>query len=249
MPETQEQRAMAAVLDAGPGAVVSHQSAAALWGLAGFNLEKLEVSRPREGGNRPTTLAELHHPRSLPLHHCTRRHQLPVTTLVRTVFDLAGSEYPARAEGALHSALRAGLRWATVREHLDEVAGKGRPGIRLMRELLAAHGDRPVLGSGLEARFLRVLRDVGLPEPRRQVDVGADSWIGRVDFLYEDVRLVIEVNGGWAHTSSMDVERDHHRTARLVAAGYTVLPVPEQLIRERPAEVGRLVREARRRAA
>jgi len=47
----------------------------------------------------------------------------------------------------------------------------------------------------------------------------------------------------------MDVERDQHRTARLVAAGYTVLPVPEHLIASAPCEVIRLVREARRRSS
>ncbi len=116
-------------------------------------------------------------------------------------------------------------------------------------DLGALHGDRSALGSGLEARFLRVLREAGLPEPRRQVDLGAECWLGRVDFLYDDVRLVVEVNGTWAHTTSMDVERDQHRTARLVAAGYSVLPLPQQLIRDGPEEVVRLVREARRRAA
>ena len=141
------------------------------------------------------------------------------------------------------------MGWATPTKHLQEVASKGRPGIELMRELIAAHSDQPVLGSGLEARFVRIIKRADLPEPRRQVDVGAERWIGRVDFLYDDVRLVIEVNGSWAHTTSIDVERDQRRMAGLVSAGYAVLPLPEHLIRERPEEVVRLVREARRRAA
>ncbi len=170
--------------------MLSHQSAAALWGLPGFDLKELEVSRPREGPNRPTTVAKVHHPRYLPPHHCTVRCCIPVTTLVRTVFDLAATEHPARAERAIHSALRDGMRWAGAREHLQEVASKGRPGIELMRELIAAHSDQPALGSALEARFLRMIKGAGLPEPRRQVDVGAERWIGRVDFLYDDVRLV-----------------------------------------------------------
>lgn len=249
MPETDQQQAMAAVLDAGEGAVLSHRSAAALWELPGFGLEELEVSRPRAGPNRATTLAKLHHPRLLPPRHCTVRHRLPVTTLVRTVFDLAGSEYPARAENALHSALRAGLGWHTVEDHLRRVAQKGRPGIELMRELVEQHGGKPVLGSGLEARFLRILRSAGLPEPRRQVDLGGQSWAGRVDFLYDDVRLVIEVNGDWHHSRVGDVRRDQERAARLAAAGYRVLPLHEQLVRKDPDEVARLVRCPRRQAA
>lgn len=101
----------------------------------------------------------------------------------------------------------------------------------------------------MEARFLRILKEAGLPEPRRQVDVGDYRWVGRVDFLYEDLNIVLEVNGAWHHSGTLEVQRDHHRTAKLVAAGYVVLPVPEHLIMTAPREVGRLVREARRRAA
>lgn len=100
--------------------------------------------------------------------------------------------------------------------------------------MIADHRGKPALESGLEARFLRILRAAGLPEPRRQVDVGDYRWVGRVDFLYEDVRLAVEVNGAWHHSGALEVQRDQHRTARLVAAGYTVLPVPEHLILSAP---------------
>ncbi len=249
MPEDGEQRAMSAILDSGSGAVLSHRPAAALWGLPGFDMAELQVSRRRAGANRGTTLARLHHPCHLPAHHCTVRSGLPVTSLVRTVFDLAGSEYPGRAERALHAALRAGLRWSTIEAHMGELARRGRPGIQVMRALLTRHGGKPALGSGLEARFLRILLDAALPQPRRQVDLGGLAWVGRVDFLYDDLRLVMEVNGAWSHSTSMDAERDQHRTAQLVAAGYTVLPVPEYLVLSAPEEVVRLVRAARRRAA
>ena len=218
MPETDEQRAMAAVLDAGCGAVASNESAAALWGLPGFDLGSLELSRPRSGPNRPTVLAEVHHPLLLPADQCTVRKRIPVTTLACTVFDLAGSVHAARAERALHAALRLGLSWPTVLAHLAELGEHGRPGIALMRRLVADHVHKPALGSGLEARVLRLLKRAGLPEPRRQVDLGGRAWAGRVDFLYDDVRLVVEVNGNWHHASVLDVERDQRRTAALVAA-------------------------------
>jgi very-short-patch-repair endonuclease len=249
MPESDEQRAVAAVLDAGEGSVLSHRSAAALWGLPGFDLRDLEVSRPRTGANRTTTLAKLHHPRFLPAHHCTEARGIPVTTLVRTIFDLAGSEHPGRAERAFHAALKRGLSWPTIEGHLSEVAERGRVGIALMRELVEDNREKPALDSGLEARFLSILRRAGLPEPRRQVDVGDAQWVGRVDFLYEELHLVLEVNGAWHHSGALEVQRDQHRTARLVAAGFTVLPIPEHLILSAPYEVVRLVREARGRAA
>lgn len=133
MPKTDEQRAMTAVLDAGEGAVISHGSAAALWALPGFDLSKFHVSRPRTGPNRATTLAKLHSPRLLPPHHCTSIRLVPVTTLVRTIFDLAGSEHAGRAERALHAALKRGLSWDVIEGHLGEVAERGRTGVTVMR--------------------------------------------------------------------------------------------------------------------
>ncbi len=97
--------------------------------------------------------------------------------------------------------------------------------------------------------MLRLLAAAGLPEPKRQVDLDDRRWLGRVDFLYEDQRLVIEVDGGWWHEGPLEVRHDKLRTAGLVAAGFRVLPVTEDLVKRRPDEVVRLVRDALRRAA
>lgn len=245
----EDQRVMAAVLDAGPGAVASHTTAAALWGLPGFDGATVEVSRGRAGSDRPSSLARVHHPRLLPAAHCAVLRAVPVTTLVRTVFDVAGQVHEARAERALQAALRRGLSWSVVERHLAETAEHGRDGIAVLRVLLDRHRGKPVLGSGLEARFLRLVRAAGLPEPARQVDVGAQGWVARVDFLYHDARLVIEIDGNWSHTSPLDIARDKRRTAGLVAAGYAVLPISEELLRADPQGVVRLVREARGAAA
>ena len=245
-PPTVEQRALAAVLDAGGGAVVSHASAAALWRLPGFDLRTIELSRPRTGTDRATSLATLHHPRLLPDAHRTRRSGVPTTTLARTVVDLGRTEHADRVELALHAAVRLGLRWADAEAIVVELQRRGREGVPVARSLVAAHRDRRPLGSGLEARVLRLLASAGLPEPRRQVDVGAGDWVGRVDFLYDDVRLVIEVDGCWHHEGVLGVRRDKRRTAALAAAGFRVLPLSEDLIRTRPDVVVELVGDARR---
>lgn len=243
-PVTDVGRAMAAVLDAGSGAVLSHSSAAALWGLPGFDCLPLHVSRPRSTRGRGPSLARLHHPTVLPTDHCTVHDGVPVTTLARTVCDLAGCERSARLERVLHAALRTGLSWKALEQAVADLAGPGRPGSGVVRELLARHRGRPVLGSGLEARFLDALRAAGLPEPRRQVDVGGDTWVGRVDFLYDDPRLVVEIDGSWCHDGVLDAQRDRRRNAALVAAGFSVLPLAEDLVLHR-AEAARLVRHAR----
>ena len=249
MPRTAEQRAMAATLDAGPGAVLSHTSAAALWRLRGFDLDCLQVSRSRLGTDRPTALATVHTPMLLPEHHRTLHRDIPVTTLARTVVDLATTEHPNRVEVALHAALRVGLRWKDLETTAADLDGRGRAGVAVVRSLIERHHGRRPLGSGLEARVLRLLLAAGLPEPRRQVDLGGHDWEACVDFLYEDARLVVEIDGGWCHETPADVRRDKRRTAALAAAGFRVLPISEDLIRRSPDEVVRLVREARRRAA
>ncbi|HET7489852.1 MAG TPA: DUF559 domain-containing protein [Acidimicrobiales bacterium] len=242
-PVTDRQRAMAAVLDAGAGALLSHASAAALWGLAGFDLGRLEVTRARRGPNRSTSLARLHHPIRLPAHHATERDGIPVTTLARTVADLAATEHVLRVERAAHAAVRMGLTWAALAAVHDELPAH-RPGIRAMRALLAANAGLAPLGSGLEGTVLRLLADAGLPAPRRQVDLGGDDWIGRVDFYFGEARLVLEVDGQWCHAAPPDVLHDGRRTAALEEAGFRVLRVPEAMVRDTPGEVARLVRRA-----
>ena len=246
---TDRQRAMAAVLDAGAGAAVSHATAAALWDLPGFGIGRIELSRSRHGSRRATTLARVHHPRSLPDRHVTTRSGIPVTTLARTVVDLGATEHPARVELALHAAIRLGMTWSAVETVVEELAERGRTGVPVARALVGHDRQGPPLGSGLEGTVRRLLVDAGLPEPRRQVDLGAGEWVGQVDFFYEDVGLVIEVDGGWNHEGALDVRRDKRRTAALVAAGFRVLPLSEDLIRSSPHEVVRLVKEARRRPA
>lgn len=172
-----------------------------------------------------------------------------MTTLARTVVDLGATEHPARVELALHAAIRRGMTWEEVEAVVEELEARGRTGLPVARSLVLRHQGRPPLGSGLEGTALRMLLEAGLAEPRRQVDVGGEEWIGRVDFLYDDVRLVIEVDGSWHHDGALAVRRDKIRDAALVAAGFRVLRLPEVLIRTSPDEVVRLVRDARRKAA
>lgn len=132
---------------------------------------------------------------------------------------------------------------------LPELAERGRNGITVMRELL---GDRPAgyiaPASGLEARLIRVLDDAGVAT-RRQVDLGGDDWIGRVDLLVVGTNLVIEADSARFHSSLSDRRRDAARDAAMAAAGYEVLRVPEEDVWARPTEVARRVRTALRRAA
>ncbi|MGI8684353.1 MAG: hypothetical protein ACR2MO_04560 [Acidimicrobiales bacterium] len=169
---TGEQRVMAAVLDVGRGTVASHITAAALWGLPGFPLRQLEISRPRNGSDRATSLARLHHPRLLPPHHCTVHQGIPLTTLARTVVDLGGILHPARVEVVVHAAVRLGVPWAALGAMVAELSSTGRPGVGVVRRLVEDNAGTRPMESGLEVTFLRLLTGAGLPSPRRQVDLG-----------------------------------------------------------------------------
>lgn len=237
--QTFEQRCMEAVLDAGRKAVLSHESAGRLWSLPGFEPRSLDVTRRRGGTRRPSALAHVHEPRSLPDGHLASVGGVPVTSVARTLFDLAGVAHPARVERALDNALARRLTTTSAVARITaELAEQGRTGSTLMRRLSAERDVSYIAPeSGLEARFLSLLRSAGLPAPARQVDVGGDEWIGRVDFVYRDRKLVIEVDGDLCHTTSLDRAADRRRDEALQAQGFAVLRFTEQQVWHRANDV------------
>jgi very-short-patch-repair endonuclease len=242
--ETFEQRCMAGVLDAGHEAVVQGPAAARIWGLPGFDREEVEVTRRRRRARRSTDPVPAHEPRSLPPHHRTVHRGVPVTTVERTVFDLMSAVRPGRAERALDNALARRLTTLrALRAVGKELCRKGRTGSALYRRLLAERGvDFRPLESGLEATFLVLVKAAGLPEPERQVDLGgSDGWIGRVDFYVRAALLILEVDSEWFHSAVLDVAADARRDGAFEAAGFEVLRITEDEIRNRPsAAVSRL---------
>ncbi len=116
-----------------------------------------------------------------------------------------------------------------------ELFEHGRTGSALMRRLLADRdaGYIPA-ASGLEGRFLALLLAAGLELPERQVDLGGEGWVGRVDFYYRHLRLVIEIDSDIHHTSKLDRQSDARRDAALAAAGFTVLRIDEHEVWGRP---------------
>ena len=249
-PPDQLRRLMAAVLDAGHGAVAGRRTAAALWQVPGFPGDgTVELTRHHSRSKRPSALATIYPVRYLPDHLVTSVQGIPVVTLPYLLFQLAGSERPDRVERALNTiCTRSPAVHVRLHQLLPELAEHGRNGIVLMREWLERNppGSRPV-ASGLEGRFDRILREAGERPLDRQVDLGGHDWIGRVDFVDRELWILFEVDSLLHHSSELDVARDAERDAALLDAGFrAVVRIPEEWIWYERDRVVERVRRARR---
>lgn len=165
---------------------------------------------------------QIHTSRSLVENDVIRHHGVRTTTATRALLDYAATGVTAsELESAIDSAIR--LRrtaLSRLRNRLAEVGGRGRAGTRLMRELLLDSGGE----SHLERRFLRLLRELGLPRPNCQIVFRRDNrTVARVDFQFPGTNVVVEVSGRLGHTSDSDRRRDAHRRNALQQSGMEVL--------------------------
>jgi very-short-patch-repair endonuclease len=257
--DTERQRLMEAVLSAGPGAALSGETAAAFWGVRGAVIEPIQVVRPRDHADRGGR-GTRHEPTLLPLTHVVELEGIPVVTPARALFDVAGSQkrgaelqwWVDRVERLINNAITDRLvDGASLHAMLREIAQRGRPGIRVMRQILTKIGpDYVAPASGLETRIVQLCERVGLSPLRRQVNLGdGERWIGRVDFVAPDVPFVLEAQSERFHTSDLDRQLDGTRIARLEAAGYVVGQVWDEDIWYRPDKVIGTILEGTRKAA
>ena len=237
VPVTWEQRLLAAVLAAGPGAVASHRSAARLWGLMDDDAVEVTVL----AGRRPRLPeAVVHRSGDLSQDPPVRRSGIPVTSPLRLLVDLGSVVRASVLEDVLDRALERRLVTVAGAERvLDRLAGRGRAGAGALRVVLderALGADRP--DSVLEARMARLLRAADLPTAVFQHDVRrGGAFVARVDFAYPDVRLAIEVDGWASHSSPRALQSDLARQNALVALGWTVLRFTWPDVVRRPGEV------------
>lgn len=243
---SKRQRIAIAVLSAGTDACASHGSAALLLELPGFAGAVPEVSRPR-GRSQRSAEGIVHGSLWLPPEHLSIRHGIPTTIPARTAFDLAAQVPPARVAQVVDELTGRGLcTIGRIQQVFFVLARRGRPGTAAMRDLLEHLTDeRMIPASELERAFRRLLRSAGLPMPRFEVDVGTDAWIGRVDALWEDVRVIVELDSRRHHGGAVAREADRRRDNALMATGWRVLRFTWDDVHERPAEVIAALRVAR----
>lgn len=244
-PPSAEASLMLAVLAAGPGAAVARWSAAALWGLPGFNLEPAHVVRSKSTNSARTAHSLTHESRRLPGDDVVVLRGLPVTTPARTLVDLARTTHPDRSERILDAAWsRNLLDFDSVQACCERLGSKGRPEVIIVRGHLSKRGRAwTPPASNLESRLNQILEQHGLGSVRRQVNLGGKRWLGRVDFLHES-GLIIEVQSELHHAALTSREDDQLRLAALEAAGFSCLEVWDNEIWTRPNQVVARIRSA-----
>lgn len=211
-PRTLEQRAMAAVLWAKGAAVASHQTAAALWGLAPSE-DLLHETTSRTVTSPPRGVRC--HAGSIPRRDCGTLRGIPVTGPARTLLDVAGSWPEDRTLRAAEAAVLSDL--VTAEQLRDGVRRHpGRRGCRRLANVLDVAAS-----SALERRVGSVLRSAAIPPCVRELSVGRY----RLDFAWPAAMVAVEADGRRWHSSVEAFARDREKHNALTAAGWTVLRV------------------------
>ena len=232
-------RWMAAVLSCGPGAALSHASAASLHGIPVAEFGGIEVSVfAQRAPRRPGIVV---HRRALGPQDLTLRHGIPVTTPICTLVDLALRLGPARLEAAINEAVKGDLTDPdALRTALDGLAG--RAGAARLRETLDRRTFR-LTDSELERRFLRLVARSGLPTPATANIVNGF----RVDFHWAELGLVVETDGLRYHSTPAQQTKDRQRDQVHAASGLTSLRFTHAQVRFSPGYLERTLAAVARR--
>ena len=231
---------LAAVLACGPGAVLSHRSAAALWEIRPTARSGVEITTPRWLPQRPRI--QLRSARLAP-DEVTSHASIPVTAPERTLIDLAAVLQKRPLERALEQAEVLRLLDAALLARLLDRHPR-RAGTGTLRALLAEQRASPTR-SELEERFLALIDRERLPRPL----INAHVLTFEVDTAWPDQRVIAELDGHAFHSTRAAYERDRARDRALQAAGWRVIRVTWRQLEHDSAAVARDLRSMLRRRA
>jgi very-short-patch-repair endonuclease len=221
---------MAALLGVGPGAALSHRSAAALWGFAKEHPHYIDISVRRSSEARLSGI-RCHRRPTLSADEITTRLNIPLTQPVRTFLDLATVAGPKTVERAVNEADKLDVIDAeALRRALDDHAGE--PGVRPLRAILDKHTFR-LSDDELERLFRPLAAAAGLAIPLTKQMVNDFE----VDFFWPDLGLVVETDGWRYHRTPSAQTRDALRFQTHTAAGLTPLRFSHYQVKYEPAHV------------
>ncbi len=223
-------REFAAVLATGGVGLVSHRSAAALWGLASGPADVVEVTLvAKRRHNRPGI--RVHRVSGLPRDERRQTNGIPVTSPARTLLDFASQARDDELERAMAEAYA--LKLTTERELMRVLhRHPRRPGAAALGAELARERGPALTRSQAERLMSQLLREGGLPPPLANQRVAGYT----ADFFWPQQGLIVEVDGYQFHSHRAAFERDRKRDAAHTLAGYRVIRITwRQLTEERVA--------------
>ena len=231
-PLTREARWMAAVLACGDGAGLSHACATALWEIRQYSGTWIDVTVPSRAGRARRDRIRLHRSSTLLAEDVTAHRGIPVTTVARTLLDVAATlSEPSLARTVEQTEIR---RLFDLRKVDETLARNPRHrGAKRLRRALELYRDDELTRSELEKVFLALCDAHGIPRPLVNHIVEGNE----VDFLWPEQRLVVETDGRATHLTRAAFERDRERDARLLVLGYPTMRVSERQIRLAPSAV------------
>jgi very-short-patch-repair endonuclease len=232
----EEAQLLARVMACGSEAALSHDHAAHLWRIlpsweqVDLTLVDVTVAPGSRRGRRPGIIV---HRSSLEPVDRTRRRGIPVTGPARTILDLAAGSDPRRLERAIDHAITDELldppMLSAVLERYPATRGSG-----ALRSMLTSTDRRStVTASKLEERFLKLVRDAGLPPPALNARIGRM----RVDATWAEHRVAVELDGYRWHRTRARQESDRRREAALRSLGYTPLRYSAAQVFDQPLVV------------
>jgi very-short-patch-repair endonuclease len=238
---SQKGRFMAAVLASGPRAVLSHRSAAELWGLREECHGSIDVTAPNRRGRSPRGIAA-HRDGTLYAADLTVLHGIPCTSLERTLLDLAGvvPVWELRKAVAEAEVLRI-LDLAAMRSLIRR--SRGRRGIARLRLILdELDPTTQRTRSELERLFLRMCTRAGLPRPEVNVSLDVGNGSLKPDFLWRDAGLIVEADGRRFHDTHYAFQHDRRREQRLQLVGWRVSRCTWEQVEREPRRLAETIR-------
>lgn len=230
---------MAAVLAGGPGAVLSHRSAAEVWRLIGgftvpIHLTASSGRRPREGLR--------FHCHVCPGDERTTVEGIPVTSVPRTILDCSTGMSERRVERLINEADVLRLH---DRLSLPDLLHRypGRPGSHTVRTALdRRNAGSTVTRSEFEDRFVEFADAYGFRRPGINASLVIDGREIEVDALWRSERVVVELDSRQFHDTPAAFEADRRRDRRLIAAGWRPVRITWRQLTEEPEAVARDLR-------
>lgn len=223
-------RCLAAVLACGPNALLSHRSAAWLWGTTRYGPAPLHVTSPIP--RKPRLPIELHHSRILTADDRAFEEGIPVTALPRTLLDCAAELRLSDVRRMLERSEERALFDLGPIENLLQRSGRHR-GRRRLREAIALYQPVPFTRSGFERLFFEAVLAAGLPRPATNfVEAGFE-----LDVYWPERRFAVELDTYATHGTNAAFEQDHLRDEELKLSGIELIRVTDVRFHREPRAV------------